>query len=51
MKIDDTTIGIIKHLRDGRKSYKKIAEDLNLAENTVRTRVRQLGREGILEIA
>ena len=51
MKIDDTTIGIIKHLRDGRKSYKKIAEDLNLAENTVRSRVRQLSREGILEIA
>jgi Lrp/AsnC family transcriptional regulator for asnA, asnC and gidA len=51
MKIDDTTIGIIKHLRDGRKSYKKITEDLNLAENTVRSHVRQLSREGILEIA
>ena len=28
MQIDDIIIGIIKHLRDGRKSYKKIAEDL-----------------------
>ena len=51
MKIDGTTIGIVEHQRDGRKSYKKIAEDLNLAENTARSRVRQLRREGILEIA
>ena len=51
MKIDDTTIAIIKHLRDGRKSFKRIAENLNLAENTVRSRVRQLVDQGILEIA
>ena len=51
MKIDDTTIAIIKHLRHGRKSFKRIAESLNLAENTVRSRVRQLVDQGILEIA
>ena len=51
MKIDDTTIAIIKHLRNGRKSFKQIAESLNLAENTVRSRVRQLTDQGVLEIA
>ena len=51
MKIDDNTIAIIKHLRQGRKSYKKIAEDLSLSENTVRSRVNRMQREGILEIA
>lgn len=51
MKIDDNTIAIIKHLREGRKSYKKIAEDLSLSENTIRSRVNRMQREGILEIA
>lgn len=51
MKIDENTIAIIKHLRDGRKSFKKIAEDLSLSENTVRTRVNKMQREGILDIA
>ena len=50
MKIDEISIEIIKHLRDGRKSFGKIAEDLSLAENTVRTRVAKLIEEGILEI-
>jgi Lrp/AsnC family transcriptional regulator, regulator for asnA, asnC and gidA len=50
MKIDENTIAIIKHLRDGRKSFKKIAEDLSLSENTVRTRVNKMQREGILDI-
>jgi Lrp/AsnC family transcriptional regulator for asnA, asnC and gidA len=51
VKIDETTISIIKHLRDGRKSFKKIADELNLSENTVRTRVTRLKEEGVLEIA
>jgi Lrp/AsnC family transcriptional regulator for asnA, asnC and gidA len=51
MNIDPTNLSIIKHLRDGRKSYKKIAEDLSLSENTVRTRVNKLIDEGVLEIA
>lgn len=51
MKIDDTNIAIIKHLRDGRKSYREIAEELGLTENTVRTRVNKLLESGILEIA
>ena len=51
MKIDDTNIAIIKHLRDGRKSFKEIADELYLSENTVRTRVNKLMGEGILEIS
>jgi len=51
MKIDDTSIEIIKYLRDGRASYKKIAEELSLSENTIRSRVTKLRKEGILEIS
>ena len=50
MKIDQSIIDLIKHLRDGRKSLKKIADDLGLSENTVRSRVNQLKQEGILDI-
>ena len=50
MKIDESSIEIIKRFRDGRASYKKIAEDLSLSENTVRSRVKKLEKEGVLEI-
>lgn len=50
MKIDDTNLAIIKHLREGRKSFKKIAEELSITENTVRARVNKLTAEGVLEI-
>ena len=49
MNIDHTNLAIIKHLRNGRKSYKKIAEELSLSENTVRARVHKLMQEGVLE--
>ncbi len=51
MKIDETNIEIIKHLRDGRKSFGAIADALSITENTVRSRVNKLMEEGILEIA
>jgi Lrp/AsnC family transcriptional regulator for asnA, asnC and gidA len=51
MNIDKINLSIIKHLRNGRKSYKKIAEQLSVSENTVRTRVQKLLEEGILEIS
>jgi len=51
VKIDETSIAIIKLLRDGRRSFKSIAKTLGLAENTVRFRVKRLMAEGILEIA
>lgn len=50
MKIDETTIAIIRHLREGRKSFRKIADNLGITENTVRSRVNKLKKEGILEI-
>ena len=51
MNLDQANLTIIKHLRNGRKSYKKIAEELSLSENTVRSRVHKLMQEGILEIS
>ena len=50
MKIDDINIAIINHLKDGRVPFKKIADDLALAEGTVRSRVKKLMDEGVLEI-
>jgi Lrp/AsnC family transcriptional regulator for asnA, asnC and gidA len=51
MNIDKTNLAIIKHLRNGRKSYQKIARDLCVSENTVRARVKKLMNEGVLEIS
>ena len=50
MKIDTTNIDIIRELKQGKKSYKKIADKLDITENTVRARVNRLQEEGILEI-
>ncbi len=50
MKIDETNLAIIKHLRNGRKSFKAIADDLSITENTVRARVNRLTDEGVLEV-
>ena len=50
MNIDKTNLAIIKQLRNGRKSYQKIACDLAVSENTVRTRVQKLIEEGVLDI-
>ena len=51
MKIDETSLAIIKRLKDGRASYRKIAEELSITENTVRARVNKLREEGVLEIS
>ena len=51
MEMDKTSIAIIKHLREGRKSFKQIANQLSLAENTVRTRVKRLTDGGVLAIS
>lgn len=50
MKIDDVNLAIIRHLRDGKKSFKVIADELNITENTVRSRFNRLVEEGVLEI-
>ena len=51
MLIDATSLAIINQLKDGRASYKKIAEELSLAEGTVRSRVKKLMDEGVLSIS
>jgi Lrp/AsnC family transcriptional regulator for asnA, asnC and gidA len=51
MKIDQINLAIIKQLRDGRKSFKAIAEVLSVSENTIRARVSKLAEEGVLEIS
>jgi len=51
MKIDRTNLEIIKQLRDGRKSFKTISEELSVSENTIRARVIKLAEEGVLEIS
>lgn len=50
MKIDKINIQIIKELRQGRKSFKQIADKLAITENTVRSRVTKLTEQGILDI-
>ncbi|MBW1730665.1 MAG: Lrp/AsnC family transcriptional regulator [Deltaproteobacteria bacterium] len=50
MKIDATHIAIIRHLRDGRKSFRQIAKAIGISENTVRKRVNDLISEGVLNI-
>ena len=51
MKIDPTNIEILRHLKDGRKSFQEIAKDLGISENTVRARANRLMEEGLLDIA
>jgi len=50
LKMDETNLSIVKLLRRGRKSFKEIAAELSLSENTVRARVNRLVDQGILEI-
>lgn len=50
MRVDETNIAIIKYLREGRKSFKAIADALHITENTVRARVKKLEQEGLLQI-
>lgn len=50
MKIDETNIDIIRELKQGKKSFKKIADKLAITENTVRSRVNRLQEEGVLDI-
>lgn len=51
MRIDETNLAIIRHLRDGRKSFKRIAEEMGLTENTVRARVKKLVEDEVFEIS
>lgn len=49
--MDKLNKGILRQLQDGRKSYKTIAEELDVTENTVRSRVRRMEELGVLDIS
>ena len=51
MKMDPINITILGHLRDGKKSIKKIANEMKLSENTVRIRINRMLRDGVLEFS
>ncbi len=48
--MDGTDIAIINELKDGRVSFKAVADRLACAEGTVRSRVKRLREEGVLDI-
>ncbi|MBU2648022.1 Lrp/AsnC family transcriptional regulator [bacterium] len=50
MKIDELTVAIINSMKQGRIRFREIADSLAVAEGTVRSRVRKLEEEGVLEI-
>lgn len=50
MKTDDIDLAIIRHLWDGRKPFSKIAKEMGITTNTVRTRVNKLINNGVLQI-
>ncbi|MDJ0830757.1 MAG: Lrp/AsnC family transcriptional regulator [Desulfobacterales bacterium] len=50
MKIDKTSLAIMRQLRNGRIPFKKIADELDITENTVRSRVNKLIEEDVIDI-
>ena len=50
MNMDEISLQIIKHLRDGRKSFGEVGKSLSITTNTVRARVKKLMEKGVLEI-
>jgi len=50
IKLDSVNKQIINYLKDGRISYKKIANELSIAENTVKSRIQKLRETGIIDI-
>ena len=51
MDVDQINVEILRQLRQGRKSFRTIAERLGITENTVRARVKKLTDEGILNFS
>jgi Lrp/AsnC family transcriptional regulator, regulator for asnA, asnC and gidA len=47
----EENLELVRQLRDGRKSFAKIAEELDLSENTVRSRVKELLADGSMQIS
>ena len=49
--IDETNRAILERLKDGRESFRVIAEEVGVTENTVRARIQKMRSEGTLEIS
>jgi Lrp/AsnC family transcriptional regulator for asnA, asnC and gidA len=50
VKIDELDLSIIKELQyDGRRSFREIAEKLNVAEGTIYNRVSKLREQGVIK--
>lgn len=49
--IDAINLAIVRHLRDGRKSFRDISQELSVSENTIRSRVQKLIDAEVLDIA
>ena len=49
-KIDKIGLEIVKHLQDGRKSYKEIGQALGFTEATIRSKVNKMLEEGLIAI-
>jgi Lrp/AsnC family transcriptional regulator for asnA, asnC and gidA len=50
MSSEDPNIPLFQALKDGRRTFRKVAEELGIAENTVRARFRKLTESGVLEV-
>ncbi|WP_319415427.1 Lrp/AsnC family transcriptional regulator [Marispirochaeta aestuarii] len=50
MHLDELNRAILYRLQDGRRSFRRIAEELAITENTVRARVNRMVESGVLEI-
>ena len=50
MTLDNTNLEILRHLKEGGKSFKDISKEMDIVENTVRIRTNKLIEEGVLEI-
>ena len=46
----DPNIQLYISLKDGRRTFREVAEELGVAENTVRSRYRKLTEAGVLEV-
>ena len=50
MKPDELNMDILRQLRDGRKLYTAIAEELNVSHNTIRSRIHNMTEQGLLDV-
>lgn len=47
---EDPNIPMIQALKDGRRAFREVAEELGITENTVRSRYKKLTESGVMEV-